>query len=282
MADNWFNRKSVISLMWHAYKWEERMPPQDWQPIEQKEHLDGFSAVLYQSKVREDVLCVSICGSQGGEDLSNCQSIFNSQIPAQYLAADEYINDLKSGYPFHKILLVGHSLGGVIGKLCFLTMSDDFPLIGAMTANSPGVGEILTRLGWSLELLRPRESHIKQWIVANDIIGCYGQHVGTTYVVPPVPMRTSVFDPHRAWDDLKTASAIEARPSFAFAWSHLVARHPEAEFLLPLLKNGTLTVADLYAIAVNGMSDTILMKIGGSQVGQLFGQISSGLGSLFS
>jgi hypothetical protein len=151
-----------------------------------------------------------------------------------------------------------------------------------MTANSPGINQILERLDWPAESVRVRAAHIQQWVVANDIIGCYGQHVGTTFLVPSVPMQNSVFDPHRAWGVLKAADAREARPSFDVAWRDLLQRHPEAELLLPLLQNGTLTVADLYAISLYGISEAVLVKMGLSQVSQTLVQIFGGFGSLFS
>lgn len=202
MTEQLFNRASIIALMWHAYKWKERTAPADWIPMEEtaQDHLDGFSAISYRSAVREDVRAVSICGAEGVEDLASCQSIFDRAMPGQYLAADEYPKELVMFNPGCKILLAGHSLGGVLEKLWYLTDTQNLPLIGVMTANSPGIGEILESLDWPADSVRERSPRIKQWIVENDIIGCYGKHVGTTFLVPRVPMRQSVFDPHRAWD----------------------------------------------------------------------------------
>lgn len=269
--------------MWHAYKWKDRTAPDDWIMMEDSamnHHIDGFSAISYRSKVRDDVLAVGICGAEGAEDFASCQALFENEIPAQYVAADEYLSDLIKFNPGCKVLVVGHSLGGALAKLCYLTMTEELPLIGVMTANSPGIGEIMERLNWPVESVQERAKRIKQWVVANDIIGTYGKHVGTTYLVPAVPMVHSVFDPHRAWDVLKTAHAREATPSFEVAWRDLLQKHPEAAFLLPLLKDGTLTVADLYAISVNGMTDTILAKIGFNQAAQMLGQFVAGLGSM--
>lgn len=133
MTEQLFKRASFIEMMWHAYKWTERTPPEDWTPMEEtyQDHLDGFSALTYRSNVNSSVLTVSICGAEGGEsqDLASCQSIFDSQMPAQYVAADQYLKDLVAFNQECKILIVGHSLGGALAKLLYLTDTQNLPSI---------------------------------------------------------------------------------------------------------------------------------------------------------
>lgn len=241
------SQSQTVGLAWHVYDPLARACPDSWRLIEASlaEAPDGLKAAAYASAFNETRFAVAICGSLTPADFDDCDLVYRgTREPRQYHSLLAYLQMLEEKFDIRKPVLIGHSLGGYTAKMVAVT--HNLPAIGV---NSPGVLSSLEHLGWDDRLIRSsnRGNNVYQYIVSNDVIGCFGRHVGVVRLLPAQPLETPL-GPHRAWNALRESNHVRGQPDFEGALEELISKQPLALPLYALLQQGTLKLSDLFAL----------------------------------
>lgn len=153
------------------------------EPDDVRDSAEGFQAHTLIHK-EEDVIVISIRGTDQTRDLLTDAQLFLGSPVNQYDPAREYIKEMAELYDGHDLVLVGHSLGGHLVQKMALEYK-----MSAITYNAPGMRntsvpfpnrnfgplyDLNNRRGMYDDLI---ENHVMQ----SDEIGAVGIHAGETY-----------------------------------------------------------------------------------------------------
>ncbi len=107
----------------------------------------------------------------------------------QFGDAYAFFNIVKAQNPKAKITIIGQSLGGALAQL---TAAKAYSVTGqkpeTYTYNAPGCKHLLDVIGCNTSL---DYSFITNYAVMNDWCGMFGEKIGKTYLLPPIPLGTS-------------------------------------------------------------------------------------------
>jgi hypothetical protein len=250
------SQRQTVGLAWHVYDPLVRPCPESWKLIEPTlvEAKDGLKAAAYVSSLDPDHFAVAICGSLTPADFDDCDLVYRgTKEPRQYHSLLRYLQMLEEKFNIRRPILIGHSLGGYTAKMVGVTHN-----LFAIGVNSPGVLSSLEHLGWNDRLVRAshRGNNIYQYVVSNDVIGCFGRHIGVVRLLPSQPLETPL-GPHRAWDALRESNHVRGQPDFEGALDELISKQPLALPLYALLQQGTLKLSDLFALQAASELDAV-------------------------
>ena len=163
-----------------------------------KNEESGFTAVVFEH-IKTGTIIIGFRGTERpglgenisdlaalGKDMQTDMSLIMSEYDEQYGDAYKFYNSVKSQHPKSKIIIIGHSLGGALAQLTgakIFTQTKEKPEV--YTYNAPGCRHLLEVFGCD-----PSEkySFIKNFAVMNDWCGMFGENIGQTYLIPPIPL----------------------------------------------------------------------------------------------
>lgn len=164
-----------------------------------KNEESGFTAVIFEHKITGKII-IGFRGTERpglgenisdfaslGRDMQTDMSLIMSEFNEQYGDAYKFYNSVKSENPKSKIVIIGHSLGGALAQLTgakIFSKTGEKPEV--YTYNAPGCRHLLEVFGCKLN---EKYSFIKNYTVMNDWCGMFGENIGETYLIPPIPLR---------------------------------------------------------------------------------------------
>ncbi|MFA6990109.1 MAG: hypothetical protein WC197_08585 [Candidatus Gastranaerophilaceae bacterium] len=125
--------------------------------------------------------------------VGNLGIMFFKQVPEQFYDAEKFYNLIRSKYPGFRIILVGKSLGGALAQILGAVEG-----VETYTFAAPGAKYALSVLPSKYrKSLRINSKsnflYIKNYYNLNDPCGNYGEHIGISYVYPPVSIKNNMF-----------------------------------------------------------------------------------------
>lgn len=164
-----------------------------------KNENSGFTANLFENIKTKD-LVIAYRGTERiglGENFSNLIALkkdlktdFNlmlANFDEQFYDAYEFYHLVKSQNPKAKITLIGQSLGGALAQLVGAKLySEHRQRIKTYTYNAPGCRHLLKIFDCDS---KPSYSFVKNYVVMNDWCGTFGEKIGKTYLIPPIPTK---------------------------------------------------------------------------------------------
>ncbi|MCR5266443.1 MAG: DUF2974 domain-containing protein [Cyanobacteria bacterium RUI128] len=163
-----------------------------------KNLVSGFSANLFEN-VKTKELVIAYRGTERlglGENQSDVMALakdvvsdvkfITSEVDEQFEDSYEFYKLVKAQNPKAKITLTGHSLGGGLVQLAGAKIySDTKQKVEAYAYNAPGCKHLLEIFGCRPDL---NYSFITNYAVMNDWCGMFGENIGKTYLISPIPM----------------------------------------------------------------------------------------------
>lgn len=162
-----------------------------------KNEGSGFVATLFENvKTRELVIAYRGTERIGmgenssdllalGKDIKTDLNLILCNLDQQFYDAFEFFNIVKIENPKSKITILGQSLGGALAQLVGAKV---YSLTGekvkTYTYNAPGCKHILEIFNCNPKL---NYSFITNYAVMNDWCGMFGEKIGETYLIPPIP-----------------------------------------------------------------------------------------------
>ena len=163
-----------------------------------KNEDSGFTAVVFEH-IQTGKIVIGFRGTERpglgenisdfaslGRDMQTDMSLIMSEFDEQYSDAYKFYLSVKSQNPKSKIVIIGHSLGGALAQLTgakVYTQTGEKPEI--YTYNAPGCKHLLEVFGCNLN---EKYFFIKNYAVMNDWCGMFGENIGETYLIPPIPL----------------------------------------------------------------------------------------------
>lgn len=158
----------------------------------------NFAYVAYiNNKLKEIV--IAFRGTNDKLDIITDLNFVFQKIPiiTPKFARSTY-NKIKSKYKNYKIYLTGHSLGGAYAQLLCAELVQEQDICFAITFNAPGISYSLKKTSKTKAL---KYNNIHNYVIMNDFIGNFKEHIGDTYYIQPIPFNTlkvekKVLTPH--------------------------------------------------------------------------------------
>ena len=165
-----------------------------------KSTTSGFSACLFES-IKTGELVVVYRGTERfglGENEKDFPSMMKDVVTDLSLVTgsyDEQFNDswkffkaVKKQNPKRKIIIAGQSLGGAIAQIVAAKeYTVNLNKVETHTYNAPGCRHLLDVYDCNTKY---DYSFIRNYAVVNDWCGMYGEHVGETYLINQIPLKT--------------------------------------------------------------------------------------------
>ena len=165
-----------------------------------KSTTSGFSACLFEG-IKTNELVVVYRGTERfglGENEKDFPSMMKDVATDLSLVSgsyDEQFNDtwkffklVKAQNPKRKIIIAGQSLGGAFAQI---VAAKEYTVnrkkFETHTYNAPGCRHLLEVYDCNTEY---DYSFIRNYAVANDWCGMFGEHIGETYLINQIPMNT--------------------------------------------------------------------------------------------
>lgn len=146
----------------------------------------NFSAVAYK---KGNEIIIAFRGTDDKKDIIEDVRIAFSKGLKGDKFAHQYTEDIISMYPDCNITFTGHSLGGAYAQLaCVKKLIEGNNKCKALTFNAPGMSKYLRKKTYKGTF---DKSKIENYVIMNDFIGNYREHIGHTYYFQPFPMDVS-------------------------------------------------------------------------------------------
>ena len=164
-----------------------------------KNESSGFVAVLFEN-IKNKELVIAYRGTERiglGENYNNLGALTKdvqtdmnlvfSNVDEQFTDAYEFYKIVKQQNPKVKITILGQSLGGALAQLTAAKIYNETKQkIKTFSYNAPGCYHLLKLIGCDVNL---NYSFITNYAVMNDWCGMFGKKIGTTYLLPPIPLK---------------------------------------------------------------------------------------------
>lgn len=165
-----------------------------------KSTTSGFSACLFEG-IKTNELVVVYRGTERfglGENEKDFPSMMKDVVTDLSLLTgsyDEQFNDswkffkaVKEQNPKRKIIIAGQSLGGAFAQIVAAKeYTVNHKKFETHTYNAPGCKHLLYVYDCNIQY---DYSFIRNYAVANDWCGMFGEHIGKTYLINQIPMNT--------------------------------------------------------------------------------------------
>ena len=163
-----------------------------------KNEVSGFSANLFEN-LKNGNLVIAYRGTERiglgentsdllalGKDIITDINMISAKPDEQFGDAYLFYNIVKAQNPKAKITIIGQSLGGALAQLAAAKIySDTKQKIKTYTYNAPGCRHLLGVMECNASL---NCSFITNYAVMNDWCGMFGENIGETYLLPPIPL----------------------------------------------------------------------------------------------
>lgn len=168
-----------------------------------KNEESGFSANVYEN-IKNKNIVIAFRGTERiylgentfdvftlAKDILTDINLIAGVYDRQFEDAFELYNCVKQENRNAKIILTGHSLGGalaqiVASKVFSLTSNSRKQIkLETYTYNAPGCKHLLEIFGCNTNL---NYSFITNYSVMNDWCGMFGEKIGKSYLIPPIPL----------------------------------------------------------------------------------------------
>ncbi len=169
-----------------------------------KNETSGFSANVYENIKNKDIV-IAYRGTERtdfgenafdivnwGKDILTDINLITGIVDRQFEDAWELYKCISEQNTKSKIILTGHSLGGALAQLAAaraysLTAKNKKPVkLETYTYNAPGCRHLLQLFNCDTSL---NYSFIKNYAVMNDWCGMFGDKIGETYLIEPIPLK---------------------------------------------------------------------------------------------
>ena len=155
--------------------------PSGWVQVDARSLQSGFYAEVYRNTATGEI-AIAYRGTEptDGGDLRADYGIATGRADRQFGEALDFADKVAKAYPQSPISTTGHSLGGSLAQYA----SGVFNVPGE-TFNAPGIKNMSG-------LLPMTGNNVTNWVVPTDIVGNYGEHVGTKKYLPALPVSQAV------------------------------------------------------------------------------------------
>ena len=170
----------------------------NWKIISINGGINGFQAVAFGEITNSDAIfeevVIAYAGTNSISDIiyDDILGIASGNVPGQYTGALNFYNSIlqmDNVSSNAEIVLTGHSLGGALAQLVGAKES-----LSAITFNAPGMMYALSQIGCSSSDVY---DYIQNYIVMNDYVGNFREHIGKEYYYEPIPINDdSLRDTH--------------------------------------------------------------------------------------
>lgn len=121
-----------------------------------------------------------------GKDVQTDINLITCVFDEQFSDAYDFYKLVRTQFPNKKITIVGQSLGGALAQITAAKIySVTNEKVKTYTYNAPGCKQLLELYGCNI---KANYSFITNYAVMNDWCGMFGEKVGETYLIPPIPL----------------------------------------------------------------------------------------------
>lgn len=244
-------RSTLAGLCHHIYDPANRETPAGWSLVDTKENeFTSFFGGVYEPSAETAAQCV-VVACRGADTLRELKRSGNQlaggEIPEQFadafLLCDEIVTQVSAFGDGRSVIIAGHSLGGALTQL----LACNFGCLG-VTFNAPGVRPIAQReFGYDTAA----RAKVVSYVVADDVVGNYGIHVGMASVLPRAGFFNGPLTPHRAWHLLKGGTPdTSLSPNFDRAVDWMSDSYPEVELARLAFDTGLVDFGSLAGVVL--------------------------------
>lgn len=141
-----------------------------------------FACVAYKNDQRKEII-IAFRGTNDPLDVITDSFFITKETPPSLNSAREAYDKLKKQYLDFDFYFTGHSLGGAYAQLLCHQLKNEGVFCHALTFNAPGVAYAMDRPEENKDL----EKLIDNYVIMNDFVGNYRQHMGKTHYIQPYP-----------------------------------------------------------------------------------------------
>ena len=156
--------------------------PSGWVQVDTRSSQSGLYAEAYRNTATGEI-AIAYRGTEptDGGDLRADYAIATQKASEQFNEAWRFARDIVTSNPNAPVSATGHSLGGALAQY----VSGVFKIPGE-TFNAPGIKNMSG-------LLPMTGNNVTNWVVPTDIVGNFGEHVGTKKYLPALPVSIENF-----------------------------------------------------------------------------------------
>lgn len=162
----------------------------------------NFACAVYK---KDNEIIISYRGTDGIVDLITDANFVAKKVPVSTDIAVKVYKKICELFPDSKIWVTGHSLGGAYAQIVATKAIKAGTECRAITFNAPGFGYLLSdkdKMKFRTQMLE----YINNYVIMNDFVGNFREHVGSTYYIQPYPL--NVKNPEKPEEMITPHSAI--------------------------------------------------------------------------